>query len=97
MSVTPIHTFTWSKDGCVSHDRARVKWPQTQDLDVLYAVNSAIFMINRAAMRSRIDRIGDAPYLLTTTMPNDFDIDWPADFEFGAKVAGFMLDRDGNM
>lgn len=81
MSVTPIRSFLWSRDGCVSHDRSKVKWPQTQDLDVLYDVNSALFMISNEEMLRRADRIGDRPYLFETTHRAGFDIDWPEDFE----------------
>jgi CMP-N-acetylneuraminic acid synthetase len=89
MAVTALRTFLWSKTGCVSHDRSQIKWPQTQDLEPLYEVNSALFMIDNAEMLRRADRIGDAPFLFETTDRAGFDIDWPEDFQ----MAELMLQQ----
>lgn len=86
MAVTPLRNFLWSAKGCVSHDRARVKWPQTQDLEVLYEVNSALFMIDNAEFLRRADRIGDAPFLFETDGVGGFDIDWPEDFQLAELI-----------
>lgn len=86
MAVESIQTFVWSDQGCVSHDRTSVKWPQTQDLPKLYEVNSALFMCDASLMRERCDRIGDRPYLFETDFLAGFDIDWPEDFELAEKL-----------
>ena len=87
MGVTRIQTFLWNHEGqCISHDRAAVKWPQTQDLDPIYEVNSSVFMIEREAMIAKTDRIGDKPYLLETNSLASFDIDWPENFEMAEKL-----------
>jgi CMP-N-acetylneuraminic acid synthetase len=64
MGVTRIQTFLWNDQGCISHDRAQVKWPQTQDLKAIYEVNSSVFMIKRDEMARRLDRIGEKPFLM---------------------------------
>jgi len=87
MGVTRIHGFFWRDGRCISHDRATVKWPQTQDIDPFYEVNSSIFMLDVAMMRERLDRIGDDPHLFVTTKREAIDIDWPEDFDFAELVA----------
>lgn len=86
MAVQTIRSFLWSETGCVSHDRSKVKWPQTQDLPKFYEVNSALFMYDVGLMQARQDRIGDAPYLFDTDPIAGFDIDWPEDFALAEKL-----------
>jgi CMP-N-acetylneuraminic acid synthetase len=86
MGVSRIQTFLWDETGCVSHDRARVKWPQTQDLRSLYEVNSTIFLIEKDLMRRLGDRISERVLLHEVERRAAFDVDWPADFEFVAKA-----------
>ncbi len=81
MGVTRLQTFLWGSSGCISHDRAKVKWPQTQDLEPVWEVNSTIFIIERALMARYEDRIGDVPLLHEVDRHHAFDIDWPDDFE----------------
>lgn len=80
MGVSRIQSFLWDETGCVSHDRALAKWPQTQDLRPLYEVNSTIFVMDRDLMVGHRDRIGDRPILHHVDRKNAFDIDWPDDF-----------------
>jgi CMP-N-acetylneuraminic acid synthetase len=82
MGVTRLQTFLWDKAGCVSHDRNKVKWPQTQDLEPLWEVNSSIFIITRDLMKLCADRIGERPLLHEVDRNHAFDIDWPEDFDF---------------
>lgn len=86
MGVSRIQSFLWNKTGCISHDRMRSKWPQTQDLEPVFEVNSSIFMIERDAMSERCDRIGDNPYLLEIDKIESIDIDWSEDFYFAEKI-----------
>ena len=87
MTVNVIRSFLWSEDGCVTHDRSKVKWPQSQDLPVFYEANSALFLMRQADMAEREDRIGDKPYLLETGFLQSFDIDWPDDFDVAEVLA----------
>ena len=80
MGVSRIQSFLWDETGCVSHDRALAKWPQTQDLRPLYEVNSTLFVIDRDLMARHGDRIGDRPILHQVDRKHAFDIDWPDDF-----------------
>ncbi|WP_406870107.1 hypothetical protein ABEB22_08850 [Thioclava sp. 'Guangxiensis'] len=87
MGVSRIQTFLWDHRGnCVSHDRDKVKWPQTQDLDPIYEVNSAVFMIPKEDMIALCDRIGHSPFLLEVGKFEAFDIDWQDDFLVAEKI-----------
>ena len=82
MGVTRLQTFLWDERGCISHDRSKDKWPQTQDLRPFFEVNSSIFILDRDVMARRGDRITDAPILHVVDRHHAFDVDWPDDFDF---------------
>lgn len=91
MGVTRIQTFLWNDKGCISHDRSEVKWPQTQDLEPIYEVNSSVFMIEREEMTQRLDRIGEKPFLMKMERLAAFDVDWPDDFLIAEKIHSLGL------
>ncbi|MER5173985.1 acylneuraminate cytidylyltransferase family protein [Thioclava kandeliae] len=87
MGVSRIQTFLWDNKGeCISHNRAAVKWPQTQDLDPIFEINSSVFMISKAEMANRCDRIGDKPFLFSVEKLEAFDVDWPEDFKIAELI-----------
>lgn len=86
MGVSRIQNFLWDENGCISHDRAAVKWPQTQDLKPIYEVNSSVFLIDRDEMARRQDRTGDTPYLMDVQKLAAYDVDWPDDFEIAERI-----------
>lgn len=80
MSVSPLKTFIWNKQGAVNYDRQKEKWPRTQTIEPLYEINSGIF-INSVELYNRLsDRIGNNPYLFENDGISSFDIDWEDDF-----------------
>lgn len=93
MGVSRIQTFLWNDSGCISHDRGKVKWPQTQDLEPIYEVNSSVFIIDREEMVRREDRIGDQPYLMEVDKLPSYDIDWEEDFEIAEKIYSSFYSR----
>jgi N-acylneuraminate cytidylyltransferase len=88
LSVTKIQQFIWSKkdNKCINYDQSITKWPRTQDLEPLFAIDSAFF-INSALNYSRHhDRIGLKPYLYELNKLNSFDIDWEEDFTIAERL-----------
>lgn len=80
MSVSPLKTFIWNKQGAVNYDRQKEKWPRTQTIEPLYEINSGIF-INSVKLYNQLnDRIGNKPYLFENDGISSFDIDWEDDF-----------------
>ena len=92
MGVTRLHAFLWDEKGCISHDRAVDKWPQTQDLRPLYEVNSTIFVIERELMIREKDRIGQKPVMFEVDRRHAFDVDWPDDFHFVERTLQLGLE-----
>lgn len=56
-------------------------WPRTQDLDLLYEINSAIFLFNKSVYRNYGNRISNDPELFIMDTYNSLDIDDKADFD----------------
>jgi len=94
MSVAPLRSFVWSKDGPLNYDRATEKWPRTQTLPVLYDVNSAVFLCDRDLMREHGDRLGVRPVLFEMGHVESLEIDWEEDFAFAEMVGGALV-REG--
>lgn len=80
MSVNKLQNFIWNKTGSVNYDRQIEKWPRTQTLDILFEINSGIFINSRENYMHFKDRIGKRPFLFETEGYASFDIDWPDDF-----------------
>jgi len=92
MAVTPVRGFIWSRTGPMNYDPDPIRWPRTQDIEPLYDVNSALFIVPTAIGRRRGDRIGDKPLLFDTTPTEAVDIDWPDDFD----LAELLVERHRN-
>jgi CMP-N-acetylneuraminic acid synthetase len=86
MSVNEIHKFIWSANSPVNYDRKIEKWPRTQTLSALYEVNSAIFMADSEIYRSKLDRIGENPYMMTLSNLIAHDIDWEEDWTIAEQI-----------
>jgi N-acylneuraminate cytidylyltransferase len=62
MSAQSFKNFLWSKEeGDIINRVTSEKWPQTQDLEDLYEIDSAIFLANRNTYLTEKDRIGLKP------------------------------------
>lgn len=88
MSVTKINEFLWDKEAksIANYDRSKIKWPRTQDLKSLYAINSGIFINSRDNYLNLQDRIGKHPYLMELKTLESIDIDWEDDFLTAEKI-----------
>lgn len=88
MSVTKIQEFLWDKNQntTINFDRSQVKWPRTQDLPPLFAINSGIFINSRKNYINDGDRIGKNPFLLELDSLESMDIDWMDDFNTAEKI-----------
>lgn len=82
MTVKPIRNFIWDKDSCDLINRSNnEKWPRTQDLKVLYEIDSAVFLTNKDCYQKYHDRIGVKPFLFELNAIKSFDVDWEEDFK----------------
>ena len=79
MSVTALKGFFWNKNGAINYDRNLMKWPPTQDTNILYEVNNACFIAGVDIYKNG-DRIGQNPYLYAVDKIKGMDIDYEEDF-----------------
>lgn len=88
MSVSKIQQFIWdpNKSSCINYDQTKIKWPRTQDLDILYEINHAFYINSIENFNTLGDRIGKRPYLFELNKLQSFDIDWQDDFEIAEKI-----------
>ena len=88
VSAEKIQEFLWDKNGNgVNYDKVKDgRWPQTQTLEPLYLVNSAIFLASKKVMLENNDRVGKAPYFYCMNKLHSIDIDWPEDFEAAQMI-----------
>ena len=87
MSVVKFNNYLWSKKKNDLINRVSdQRWPQTQDLEDLYEINSAIFLASRKIYCDNFDRIGTKPELYIQDRIKSFDIDWEDDFALAELI-----------
>ena len=88
LSVNKIQQFLWSatENKCINHDRSKVKWPRTQDLEPLYEISHAFYINSRDNYLKYHDRIGEKPYLFELDKLHAYDIDWEDDFAIAEMI-----------
>jgi N-acylneuraminate cytidylyltransferase len=90
MSVTAFQNFLWKKElNDIINRRGKERWPKTQDLEMLYEINSAVFITPKEIYRVKGDRVGEKPYLYEMNKLTALDVDWEEDF----KIAEAVYDR----
>ncbi|WBA17125.1 cytidylyltransferase domain-containing protein [Salinivibrio kushneri] len=82
MTVLKLQGFIWNKQGPMSYQRDKLKWPMTQNIEPLYEVDSGAFISSVENYIKYQDRIGSKPVLFEQEKIKAVDIDWPEDFTF---------------
>ena len=92
LSVSKIQQFLWSEkeNKCINHDRTKVLWPRTQDLEPLYEINHAFYINSKENYLKIHDRIGVKPYLFELDKIHSLDIDWGDDFALAEIVYNYL-------
>lgn len=86
MSVTAFQNFLWKKDSNdIINRKGEERWPKTQDLKMLYEINSAVF-ISPKEIYIKGDRVGEKPYLFEMNKLTSLDVDWEDDFKIAEIV-----------
>ena len=95
LSVNKIQQFLWSakENKCINHDRTKVLWPRTQDLEPLYEINHAFYINSRENFLNLHDRIGVKPYLFELGKLQSMDIDWGEDFTLAELVYKYLNEK----
>ena len=87
MTASVLRSFLWDKEKPVNYDRAKTKWPHTQDLPPFYEINNAVFLASADIYHFSNDRIGTRPCFYPVDKITGFDIDWLDDFELAERLA----------
>lgn len=86
VSVNKIQNFILDKSGNLINNKiSENKWPNTQDLEVLYEMNHAFYLAPKTLFQSG-DRVGTNPDFFECVGMEKIDIDWESDFIFAQKV-----------
>ncbi len=87
-SVTKFQKFLWSPEEATftNWDRKSIKYPNSQDLKVLYEVNHAFYINSKTNFYQYTDRIGLKPYCFELNAIESIDIDWEEDFLIAEAV-----------
>lgn len=95
LSVSKIQQFLWSEkeNKCVNHDRTKVLWPRTQDLEPLYEINHAFYINSKENFLKYHDRIGIKPFLYELDKIHSLDIDWGDDFALAEIVYKYLYQK----
>lgn len=87
-SANKISSFIYnsSKKKWISHNRNVIKWPRTQDLDLIWEINSAAFIADREVYTKYKDRIDNNPLPIISLNEESFDVDDMDDFRKLKKI-----------
>lgn len=96
MTVTPIHGFLWREGAPLNYARAPVRWPRTQDIEAVWEVNSAVFIVATALGRQLGDRVGARPLLHPMSKIASLDVDWMDDFNLAEHAYLAASGSDGS-
>lgn len=80
LSATRLQTFLWRDGKPFNYDNSVEKWPRSQDLQPVWEINHAIYILPFAVMRETGDRVGHAPYFFEMPAHDAMDIDWDDQF-----------------
>ena len=81
-SADQIKKFVYSpKQGWVSHNTNKIKWPRSQDLKNLYILNSAALIADKKTFIKDKDRISKNSLPIISRKISGFDIDTMEDFK----------------
>jgi len=95
MTVKPIRNFLWDSEKNDLVNRMNdEKWPRTQDLKVIYEIDSAVFLNSKKSYELHKDRVGIKPFLFELDGIKSFDVDWEEDFQLAEVLYKGIYERN---
>lgn len=80
VGVKEFKNFLLNKHGVLVNNTTDKPWPRTQDLEVLYEINHAVFLAGRDVYVEQKNRMGKKPLLYIMDELHGKDVDWEEDF-----------------
>lgn len=94
LTVTKLHTFLWDAEGRpFNYDDSAERWPRSQDIDPLYEINHAAYLIPFRRVLETGDRVGENPYMYEMSGQAVMDIDWEDQFTLLEDIVLARLHR----
>lgn len=87
ISATKLQRFLWRDGKPFNYDNSVEKWPRSQDIEPVFELNHAIYVIPFAVMRAVGDRVGNRPYFFPMEESEVMDIDWEDQFHLLDEIA----------
>ncbi|NLS11052.1 3-deoxy-manno-octulosonate cytidylyltransferase [Nesterenkonia sp. MY13] len=81
VTATRLHAFLWDAAAKpFNYDDSKEKWPRSQDIDPLFEINHAAYLMPFVRMREVGDRVGTNPRIFEMDQDVAMDIDWEHQF-----------------
>ncbi len=94
LTVTKLHTFLWDAQGRpFNYDDSEEKWPRSQDIDPLFEINHAAYLIPFRTVLEAGDRVGHNPFMYEMSGQAVMDIDWEDQFHLLQDIALAKLEH----
>lgn len=94
LTVTKLHTFLWDAQGRpFNYDDSEEKWPRSQDIDPLFEINHAAYLIPFRTVLAAGDRVGRNPFMYEMSGQAVMDIDWEDQFHLLQDIARAKLEH----
>jgi len=91
VSANVLKEYLWNSESkAINYDDIDGKRPKSQNLEEIYAINSAIFLIDFSLMRKYNSRFWKTPYIFKNTKIEWREIDWQEDFDIGEILRNFF-------
>lgn len=94
VTATRLHAFLWDADAkAYNYDDTQEKWPRSQDIDPLFEINHAAYLMPFSRMREVGDRVGTKPRIFEMDQDVAMDVDWQHDFDLLEDIVSVKRDR----
>lgn len=94
ITATRLHAFLWDENAqAFNYDDSEERWPRSQDIDPLFEINHAAYLMPFVRMREVGDRVGTNPRIYEMEQDVAMDIDWEHQFELLEDIVTAKLSR----
>ena len=90
---TSFRNYLLNEQGTIINNKAATKWPRTQDLELLFEINHAVFITSRQMYIQKRDRLGKNIFQFEMDKIKSFDIDWEDDFNICELLMEKLLEN----
>lgn len=94
VTATRLHAFLWDEEARpFNYDDTQEKWPRSQDIEPLFEINHAAYLMPFVRMREVGDRVGTHPRVFHMEEDVAMDIDWEYQFQLLEDIVNAKRQR----